>query len=294
MISIVIPLYNKELSIKRTLDSVLRQEEVDFEVVIVDDGSTDTSYAIAEEYAHKDTRIRLYQQENGGPSKARNTGARNAKGDWILFLDADDELLPGALKRFYYLTYNHPEATLISCMRENEMSSKAVRSGLVTSGILRNPYASLFFGYYGTSAGRFIIRKETALSCPFDESLRRYEDADFLFRVYRHASVYIDVHPVLRVNTQFASASQARNDASEDFVGHLSYAGKSFWEKLTITALYLNERDWYKGQLKRWPSLTFVGYYLLVKLFSRANHITFIHKYIFNRMIIPYKTPNKK
>lgn len=90
MISVVIPLYNKEPIIKKTLNSVLSQDYSDFEVVVVDDGSTDNSVAIVESIAGP--RIRLIKQENGGPSKARNTGVKNAKGDWIVFLDADDEL----------------------------------------------------------------------------------------------------------------------------------------------------------------------------------------------------------
>ena len=72
MISVVIPLYNKEASIAQSLKSVLSQEYDDFEVVIVDDGSTDGSVDVVE--AINDPRIRLIKQENGGPSKARNTG----------------------------------------------------------------------------------------------------------------------------------------------------------------------------------------------------------------------------
>ena len=98
MISVVIPLYNKEASIAQSLKSVLSQEYDDFEVVIVDDGSTDGSVGVVE--AINDPRIRLIKQENGGPSKARNTGVKNAKGEWILFLDADDELEPDALEYF--------------------------------------------------------------------------------------------------------------------------------------------------------------------------------------------------
>lgn len=78
--------------------SVLSQSYQDFEVVIVDDGSTDNSVAKVEEI--QDSRIHLIRQKNGGPSKARNTGVMNAKGDWVRFLDADDELLSEALRNF--------------------------------------------------------------------------------------------------------------------------------------------------------------------------------------------------
>ena len=98
MISVIIPLYNKEPIIERSLQSVLSQDYDDFEVVVVNDGSTDRSADIVRSI--NDPRIRLIEQENGGPSKARNTGTKSARGEWILFLDADDELLPGALNYF--------------------------------------------------------------------------------------------------------------------------------------------------------------------------------------------------
>ena len=91
MISVIIPLYNKEQIIEKCIQSVLTQDYNDFEVVVVNDGSTDRSAEIVKRI--DDSRVRLIEQENGGPSKARNTGVKNAKGEWIVFLDADDEFL---------------------------------------------------------------------------------------------------------------------------------------------------------------------------------------------------------
>lgn len=88
MFSVVIPLYNKELSITNTIQSVLDQTFQDFEIVVVNDGSTDRSADIVEQM--KDSRIRLIHQENQGVSAARNTGIREAKYEWIAFLDGDD------------------------------------------------------------------------------------------------------------------------------------------------------------------------------------------------------------
>lgn len=113
MISVVIPLYNKEASVERSLRSVLSQDYDDFEIVIVDDGSTDRSAEVVR--AIKDKRIVFIQQENGGPSKARNTGVKNAQGEWIVFLDADDELQTGALEHFYGLTMQYHEVSFFCC-----------------------------------------------------------------------------------------------------------------------------------------------------------------------------------
>src|SRR5690554_5504094 len=88
MFSVVIPLYNKELSIRNTIQSVLDQTCQDFEIVVVNDGSTDNSAAVVE--AIEDDRIRLIHQKNQGVSAARNRGIKEARYEWIAFLDGDD------------------------------------------------------------------------------------------------------------------------------------------------------------------------------------------------------------
>ena len=94
LVSIIIPLYNKERAIENTVKSVLRQTYNNIEVVIVDDGSTDNSRKIVEKISESDNRIFLYHKENGGVSSARNYGLKMAKGKWVTFLDADDEIMP--------------------------------------------------------------------------------------------------------------------------------------------------------------------------------------------------------
>ena len=101
MISVIVPVYNTEPYLRRCVDSILSQTFTDFELLLIDDGSTDRSDAICDEYAVKDERVRVFHKENGGVSSARNLGLDEAKGEWITFVDSDDELLKNALDILY-------------------------------------------------------------------------------------------------------------------------------------------------------------------------------------------------
>jgi glycosyltransferase EpsH len=96
LVSIIVPVYNAEKYLKRCLDSLICQTLHSIEILCVNDGSTDSTSAILDEYAQKDARIKVFNQENQGPGVARNTALNNAKGKYILFCDADDTLEPEA------------------------------------------------------------------------------------------------------------------------------------------------------------------------------------------------------
>ena len=89
-ISVIIPVYNTEKYLHRCIDSVLAQTYQDFELLLIDDGSKDSSGAICDEYAAKDTRVRVFHKENGGVSDTRNYGLDLAQGKYLMFLDSDD------------------------------------------------------------------------------------------------------------------------------------------------------------------------------------------------------------
>lgn len=129
MISIVIPLYNKEQSIASTLQTVLKQTYQDFEIVIVNDGSTD--HSVEEVAKVTDPRIRLIHQNNAGVSAARNRGIEEAKGEYIAFLDADDEWKPDYLKAQYELTLKYTECSVFTCNYEFKDTQEKVTSTII-------------------------------------------------------------------------------------------------------------------------------------------------------------------
>ncbi len=97
-LSIIIPVYNVERYLPVCLESIVQQHLADYEVIMVDDGSTDGSGAICDEFAERYPEFRVIHKENGGVSAARNRGIEEAKGEYILFLDSDDFLVPDAIK----------------------------------------------------------------------------------------------------------------------------------------------------------------------------------------------------
>lgn len=98
MVSIIVPVYNAQQYIRRCVDSILNQEYTDFELLLIDDGSTDSSGEICDEYAQKDTRIRVVHKENSGVSDSRNLALDYATGKYIQFLDSDDWITPDATR----------------------------------------------------------------------------------------------------------------------------------------------------------------------------------------------------
>ncbi|MBR5195548.1 MAG: glycosyltransferase family 2 protein [Akkermansia sp.] len=143
MISIVIPLYNKEKQISETLRSVLQQSFQNFEIVVVNDGSTDGSVSAV--HSVKDDRIRVFHQNNAGVSAARNRGVEEARCDFIAFLDADDRWQPEYLQTQYELAQKYPECTVFACSYEFVHADGSVHPSIIrklpfegTDGILSN------------------------------------------------------------------------------------------------------------------------------------------------------------
>lgn len=124
--SIVCPVYNSEKYLSAAIDSVLEQDYINWELVLVDDGSLDNSREIMSEYAERDSRIRLVHQDNSGPGAARNAGIEHSTGDYLVFLDSDDRLVPNYLSRLEPLA-NANDLVFIDVLQVDEYGNAIAR-----------------------------------------------------------------------------------------------------------------------------------------------------------------------
>lgn len=267
MISVIIPLYNKEQTIERSLRSVLSQDYDDFEVIVVNDGSTDGSAEIVKSIP--DFRIVFVEQENGGPSKARNTGVKCSKGDWIVFLDADDELKVGSLNYFCCLIEEEKDCDFFLCGFDYIIGKQIIHYSY-RDGLVSNPFKYFFLGSFVPHTGSTIFSRALVLKCPFNTKYRRFEDYETWFRMFHCAKVYSGARSVLNVNNQFADASNTRKSISDDFVGHIDFHCKSFWERMCLYRLFIEERERYPKECHQiYRKLYYrFDYFILMKLIN--------------------------
>ena len=128
LVSIIIPVYNVEKYLRQCLDSVLAQTYTNLEVILVDDGSTDLSNAICREYCEEDSRFRLYRKENGGASSARNVGLDKSTGEYLYFLDSDDEISRDAIAKMLACACDN-QADLVFIEARSKREDGACSSG---------------------------------------------------------------------------------------------------------------------------------------------------------------------
>jgi glycosyltransferase involved in cell wall biosynthesis len=144
-VSVVIPLYNKEKDVARTLHSILQQTMPDFEVVVVDDGSTDSGANVVR--GIKDERIRLICQLNGGEGVARNRGIKEARAELIAFSDADDAWKPDFLETILRLRKKYPQAGICATSYENGLGGRRIQ-GRRYQTIPNSPWEGILPNYF--------------------------------------------------------------------------------------------------------------------------------------------------
>lgn len=176
-LSIIIPLYNNENTLRRCVESVIAQNFYDCEIIIVNDGSTDKSGAIADEWARKDYKITVIHKTNGGPSDAKNYGLNVVKGDYVTFVDSDDELSAGTLLPLMDILENHPEYDILEYSVMQHVGHYDECYLNIGNHVFKN--AIDWLAHNGCNhcwMWNKIFRKELFNNIRFPKQLRRFED----------------------------------------------------------------------------------------------------------------------
>jgi glycosyltransferase involved in cell wall biosynthesis len=197
IVSVIVPTYNIEAYLADTLRSLEAQTLENFEVLIVDDGSTDSSAAIAQAFCNRDQRFKLLQKPNGGLSSARNHGIRHAKSDFIALLDGDDLYHPEKLMTHIIALESDPQIGVVysasEIIREDgsvtaiSLSGKPILPDILPALLCKN-----FVGHGSNGIFRRVLWE---LVGGFDEELRSFEDVDFWLRIAAARSTYFFREP---------------------------------------------------------------------------------------------------
>lgn len=189
-LSVIVPVYNTEKYLRECIDSILTQTFTDFELILVNDGSTDGSGAICDEYADKDPRVKVIHQENGGVTRARKTGAIHSAGDYVTYVDSDDWIDPDCYHSMMTQIEKYRADIGIFAMslekKQPDVICNRVKLGFLSKEMLRNSvYPYMLFDYRENCSGLIaslcnkIIRKELLLNAiaAIPDSLDYGEDA---------------------------------------------------------------------------------------------------------------------
>lgn len=144
MISIIIPVYNTEKYLDQCIQSVLVQTYTNWELLLIDDGSTDSSGAICDEYAQKDSRIRVFHKENGGAQSSRNYGIKHSRGEWIAFVDSDDYIAQTYLSSFLKYCSNKYDIIASGISFEGSLTNNLYIKQLLRRSIRGELWGKLF------------------------------------------------------------------------------------------------------------------------------------------------------
>lgn len=223
MFSIIIPLYNKGRLVKNSIDSVLAQTFQDFEIIVVDDGSTDNCGCYVKEYA--DNRIHYFFKPNGGASSARNFGIYRAKADWIIFLDADDSLLPNALEVFNQMITKYPECQYFVGGFLWSQQGKALNIPKASERYIKissHPFFDIWMNSFYPAPRNMAIHKSLVERYGvYDERMSFFEDYEFSLRLLSCGRVVYTDMPVAIYNQEAGGLSSSMHAIEKEMAYYI-------------------------------------------------------------------------
>lgn len=189
-VSIIVPVYDSVKQLPRCINSILSQSFADFELLLIDDGSKDGSSELCDEFAKRDSRIKVFHKKNGGVSSARNLGLDNSSGQYLTFVDSDDEMLPGFLE----LAMRHPYDVVSGGIQY--VGGEGSRDEIKAPAEYHDNEDIMKVAYEGTPRFRgpyaMVWRREAIADTRFDETMRLAEDSVFsLLCLSKCKSMYV-------------------------------------------------------------------------------------------------------
>lgn len=279
MISIIIPSYNSEKYITETINSVISQTYSNWELIIIDDGSIDSSANIIQEISYKDARIKYYYQENSGVSAARNHGIKKAKGEFISFIDADDCWKPTNLEVRLALFSKNVDWIYGSIELINEISQSLNK---VIKGNDENILHSLLSwnGNVITTPSTLILKKKCIENLKFDTSLSTAADQDFVFYLAKKfKGKYLDI-PLVQYRVLNNSMSRNINLMEKDHIAVYKKAEKNklfksvyFKQKCFSNLYWILAGSWWKDGDNKLKSLKFIIKAIITFPFPINNNV---------------------
>ena len=285
LISIIVPVYNAENTLNRCVDSILQQTFTEWELLLIDDGSKDSSGDICDEYARKDSRIKVFHKENGGVSSARNHGKKKVKGDWVIFLDSDDYFLLNALNILLNAAILN-NTNVSSANYFVEVSNKRFGICEGRGRVVKDNFRSWYFSSFSIRAGSTLFNTSIIKSYEFDENISRYEDVKFWFDIMRTEKIVFTPNYVMVYSEDNLGLSHKAKNINKDYTFSLEFVGKSFWERLSLIiilkqglVLYPEYRYLLKSKYKEVWYLIYINAFLSVIVSIRIRFIRLVRKF---------------
>lgn len=310
-VSIIVPIYNAVDYLERCINSILTQEERNWELLLIDDGSKDNSYELCMRYAERDSRIIVSKKNNGGVSSARNYGIKIAKGEWLLFVDADDEIDQNVLSQLKLLDPNS-EMAIFDCLRisnnhEDSLehySRKILRGKSYHDELHRYVNLQCMTGCCAKYFKTRIVQENNIL---FDESIHWGEDRLFNLAYLKYVKQlefcgegkYIYYLPSQQTSLNKYKISipmisilydRMKENCSQIQAVHMEYAYSGLWviiEKLSLLSKHSLETDrknFYKkhfsiGTLCKMKAID-IPFFIICSCFPRVLYKNLLKKYL--------------
>ena len=201
--SIIIPSFNYAHYLSRAISSIHQQTNSNYEILIVDDGSTDNTRHISEQLISQYPNLHYYYQENRGPAAARNLGAVKSIGRYIIFLDADDELLHEALHEYKIMIDAHPKRHVFIGEHVTQMTTGVLKKSTPQDLRIEGKeqlFAAYLFGKVSISAGAIAIHHSVFKSIKFPEELRSTEDIPFYAQLLASFDTVFIAKPLAKIH----------------------------------------------------------------------------------------------